>query len=105
MTRNFSLAIAQAVKILKKNQLAQLIIVIAMAVASTSLFVLLSEHSANARQFQTFGDALWWSIVTISTVGYGDKVPITTAGRIVTASPSFNAVSSAPVNRTSSSLT
>ena len=83
MTRNFSLAVAQAVKILRKNQLAQLMIVIVVAVASTSFFVLLSEHTANARQFQTFGDAVWWSIVTISTVGYGDKVPITTAGRIV----------------------
>ena len=30
-----------------------------------------------------FGDALWWSIVTISTVGYGDSFPITMGGRIV----------------------
>jgi voltage-gated potassium channel len=84
MTKHFfPLAATQAIKILRKNQLAQLIIVIIVAVASTSLFVLLSEHTANGRQFQTFGDAIWWSIVTISTVGYGDKVPITTAGRIV----------------------
>ena len=83
MTRDFSLAVAQAVKILRKNQLAQLILVIVAAVTATALLVLLSERNANARQFQTFGDAIWWSIVTISTVGYGDKVPITTAGRIV----------------------
>ncbi len=83
MTRDFSLAIAQAVKILRKNQLAQLSVVIVVAVTATALLVLLSERDANARQFQTFGDAIWWSIVTISTVGYGDKVPITTAGRIV----------------------
>ena len=85
MRRNFSLAAAQAVKILRKNPLAQLIIAIVVVIVSTSLFMLLSEHTANTRQFQTFGDALWWSIVTISTVGYGDKVPITTAGRIVSA--------------------
>lgn len=28
-------------------------------------------------------DALWWSFVTITTVGYGDKYPVTTEGRIV----------------------
>ncbi len=83
MKKNFSLAAAQAAKFLRKSQLAQLIVVIVVAVTATALFVLLSEHVANARQFQTFGDAIWWSIVTMSTVGYGDKVPVTTAGRIV----------------------
>ncbi len=32
--------------------------------------------------FETFGDSLWWSIVTITTVGYGDLAPVTTTGRI-----------------------
>lgn len=31
----------------------------------------------------TFGDALWWSIVTISTVGYGDLTPHTGVGRVI----------------------
>lgn len=35
------------------------------------------------RDFQSLGDALWWSIVTLATVGYGDIVPHSTWGRIV----------------------
>lgn len=31
----------------------------------------------------SFGDALWWAVVTVSTVGYGDVVPETASGRLV----------------------
>jgi voltage-gated potassium channel len=32
--------------------------------------------------FNSFGTSVWWAIVTLTTVGYGDVYPITTAGRI-----------------------
>jgi voltage-gated potassium channel len=48
-----------------------------------SVGVLICEQQSPAANIHTAGDALWWSVTTITTVGYGDKYPVTTAGRIV----------------------
>jgi voltage-gated potassium channel len=45
-----------------------------------SLVAYHAEHPTNPG-FATVGDALWWGIVTLTTVGYGDIVPKTTTGR------------------------
>jgi voltage-gated potassium channel len=43
------------------------------------------EHAAQPEKFGTIGDALWWAVVTMTTVGYGDVTPITVMGRILAA--------------------
>jgi voltage-gated potassium channel len=50
-----------------------------------------AEHPTNPG-FATFGDALWWGIVTLTTVGYGDIVPKTTAGRFCGAAIMFTGI-------------
>ena len=48
----------------------------------SSISILQVEDASNSN-IKTAEDALWWSYVTITTVGYGDKFPVTTEGRII----------------------
>ena len=45
--------------------------------------VVASVEGGEGASIHSFADALWWAVVTITTVGYGDMVPITVAGRAV----------------------
>jgi voltage-gated potassium channel len=41
------------------------------------------ERHATGSNIHTFGDALWWAITTVTTVGYGDRFPVTAEGRVI----------------------
>lgn len=47
-----------------------------------SLFVLNAERTAPGSTIRSFGNAVWWAFCTVTTVGYGDFVPVTVPGRI-----------------------
>ena len=47
------------------------------------VFVLFYEAPAVGGNIKSVSDAFWWAFVTVSTVGYGDKYPVTTGGRVV----------------------
>jgi voltage-gated potassium channel len=57
-----------------------------------SVLVLQFESRAADANITTGGDALWWALVTITTVGYGDFFPVTTGGRITGAFVMFAGV-------------
>ena len=64
-------------QILKKENLSFVLILITVIVLVSSAIISLVEPDF------TFGDALWWSIVTLTTVGYGDLTPKTFPGRSI----------------------
>ena len=54
-----------------------------LVVFMASLAVYDAERDAPDAQITAYGDAIWWAIATITTVGYGDEYPVTPEGRLV----------------------
>lgn len=49
----------------------------------SSLAMLDAERDADAASITSYGDALWWAATTVTTVGYGDRYPVTGTGRLI----------------------
>lgn len=59
-------------------------IIAVLMIMFSSIAILQVETDQNSN-IKTAEDAIWWAYVTITTVGYGDKFPVTTEGRIIAA--------------------
>ena len=66
----------------KQSALTSVALISFLMVIFSSIAILQFEKDVNSN-IKTAEDAIWWSYVTITTVGYGDKFPITTEGRII----------------------
>ena len=56
-----------------------------MVMFLASLAILDAERGRTGANIESFGDALWWSATTVTTVGYGDRFPVTAQGRAIAA--------------------
>lgn len=72
------------------------LVILAILAASIIIFggigVYLVEHKYPGANITNLGDALWWAVVTISSVGYGDYYPVTAVGRIIAVFVMFSGI-------------
>jgi voltage-gated potassium channel len=54
-----------------------------LVIYTASLSVLEAEQYNSEANIKTLSDAIWWSLVTVTTVGFGDRYPVTAEGRTV----------------------
>jgi voltage-gated potassium channel len=66
-----------------ESALLTLIFLTIVVLEGAGIFILVTERNDPAANIKTASDALWWGYVTITTVGYGDRYPVTSWGRIV----------------------
>lgn len=66
-----------------KNELIVTLTTCGFVLLLASIMIFYFEHAAQPDKFVNLGDGLWWSIITFTTIGYGDIVPITMMGRIL----------------------
>ena len=71
----------------KKEQIAISLLAVGVALVLLSSLVYFAEHTTvhepTGREFSSIPAAMWWGVSALTTVGYGDMVPVTPAGKIL----------------------
>ena len=65
------------------NKIFYLLVATGAVIIAGTLIMYNVESGAENSKMTTLLDALWWCVATVTTVGYGDVVPVTSLGRIV----------------------
>lgn len=67
-----------------KEELILFLFVSIIVIFLSAIGIYYFENAAQPQKFSSIFDSLWWSIITLTTVGYGDMTPITVGGKIFT---------------------
>lgn len=67
----------------ERRALAAALIIMGILLIASSTAIYHAEHDAQPDAFGSIPAAMWWAIATLTTVGYGDVVPVTTLGRLL----------------------
>ena len=73
----------------ERRALASCFVILIGATLLAAAAMHLAERHVQPEKFGTIPDAMWWALVTLSTIGYGDVVPLTPVGRMIAAATIF----------------
>lgn len=76
-------SVRKFVRAVIENQLVWIVSLIVVFAFVSGYVILLFEKRPDRQEFATLADGIWWAVVTMTTVGYGDEYPTSTAGRVV----------------------
>ena len=71
-------------RLLARHRLDYALLVTGVVILGAAALILAVEEGSGG-SIDSFGDALWWAVTTVTTVGYGDTFPVTAAGRGIAA--------------------
>ena len=67
----------------RRNELLAVVSVVGVLLVLASSLMFYVERGAQPEEFSSIPASMWWSIITVTTVGYGDVAPVTPAGRLL----------------------
>ena len=67
----------------RQYEISVAIFILIVAILISAISIYFAEHHTNNEAFKSIISSFWWSIITITTVGYGDSIPITLMGKLI----------------------
>ncbi|MGE5516304.1 MAG: ion transporter [Bacteroidota bacterium] len=80
---SFAMTVMSAVARQEARAIGSVLFVMMVVLIFTSSLMYLFEHRAQPHVFADIPTSMWWAVVTLTTLGYGDMVPITPLGRLL----------------------